>query len=141
MKIEIHAVPVTKGEHRYLRIMSPVRVVNSVDGGFVYADLMALWDTGATNTCISMSVAKAMGIPLDDPSPISKMKATVQSRRCQFVMEFPVHGSSETFVKEALAVPGMQTELIIGMDVISRGVTTITPDGSGGVNFCFEMKE
>lgn len=72
MKIKIHATPFKRDGRSYLQILSPVRVANPVSGGEMFADLTALWDTGAT---------------------------------------------------------------------ISKGVTTITPDGSGGVNFCFEMKE
>lgn len=139
MEIKIHATPFKRDGRSYLQILSPVRVVNPVHGGEMFADLTALWDTGATNTCIPMKVAVAMGIPLTEQSAVTKMKTNAPSRRCQFYLEFPT--GDRIFVREAIAVPSMQAQFVIGMDVISKGVTTITPDGSGGVNFCFEMKE
>lgn len=137
MEIKIHAMPLEKDGHKYLRILSPVRVSNPVPGGTVYADFTALWDTGATNTCIPFKAAEALHISLGELSPVTKMKAAVPSRRCQFYLEFP--GAGRIFVKEALAVHGMQADFIIGMDVMRHGRTTIEPDGEGGVRFTFSI--
>jgi hypothetical protein len=139
MKVEVHAVPVEKNGHKYLRIESPVRVAYPVNGGTVWADVLALWDTGATNTCIPMKVAVAMGIQLEEPASLKRIKSVEQSRRCQFYLQFP--DGSMTFVKEALAVPKMQSQFVIGMDVMSRGEVNIKPDSNGGVHFTFELPE
>ena len=137
MEIKIHAVPIEKDGHKYLRIELPVRVAYPVNGGTVWADVLALWDTGATNSCIPMSVAAKMGIQLEEPASLKRIKSVEQSRRCQFYLQFP--DGSMIFVKEALAVPNMQSQFVIGMDVISRGVTNIEPDGEGGVKFSFTL--
>jgi len=137
MEVKIHAVPIEKDGHKYLRITSPVRVAYPVPTGTVYADVMALWDTGATNTSIPMDVAAAMGLPLGEPSTVKKIKTTLAARRCQLYIQF--HDGSKIFVKEALAVPKMQAQFIIGMDVISKGTTAIKPDGEGGVHFTFTL--
>lgn len=137
MEIKIHAVPTERGGRKYLRILSPVRAVNPVPGGTAYADMTALWDTGATNTCIPLTVAMKMGIPLGELSPVTKMKSAVPSRRCQFYLEFP--GAGRIFISDGLAVHNMQAEFVIGMDVIRRGRTTIEPDGEGGVRFTFSI--
>ena len=137
MKIEIHAVPIVKDGHKYLRIKSPVRVNHRVADGTVFADVKAVWDTGATNTSIPMDVAVAMGIPLGEPSAVTRMKSTEPARFCQFYLEFP--DGTEIFVEEALALPKMKPQFIIGMDVIRKGVMTIEPDGQDGVYFTFTL--
>ena len=138
MRIEIHAVPFVQEGHSFLRVQSPVEVVLPTGpNSHKRVKVMALWDTGATNTCIPMKLAEAMGIPLGDPSPVDKMKTTEQALYCKFWIEFPT--GEAVLVEEALAVPNMKAKFIIGMDVISKGVTTITPDGNGGVHFTFEI--
>ena len=137
MEIKIHATPFKRDGRSYLQILSPVRVVNPVFGGEMFADLTSLWDTGATNTCIPMKVAVAMGIPLTEQSAVIKMKTNAPSRRCQFYLEFPT--GDRIFVREAIAVPSMQSQFVIGMDVISKGVMTIEPDGQDGVYFTFTL--
>ena len=137
MEIKIHATPIEQDGRSYLQILSPVRVVNPVVGGEMFADLIALWDTGATNTCIPMKVAEALGIQPGAPTAVVRMKTTVTSHRCQFYLDFPT--GDRIFVKDALALPKMQAQFVIGMDVMSKGVTTIEPDGQDGVRFTFTL--
>jgi hypothetical protein len=139
MKIEIHAVPAEQDGHGFLRVKSQVAIIHPTEPGRHKQKVVtAIWDTGATNTCIPMKLALAMGIPLGEPSPLSKMRAVEeQSRFCQFWIVFP--DGKPIFVKDALAVPGMQPQFIIGMDIIGKGRTTIEPDGSGGVHFTFTI--
>ena len=136
MRIEIHAVPVEQDGHKFLRIKQPVTLTNYTGPTTQKRiRIKAIWDTGATNTCIPLKLAAAMGIKLGEPSPLAKIRKVEQSFFCQLNLEFP---TGETiFVPEALAVENMKPELVIGMDVISKGVTTIEPDGSGGVHFTF----
>lgn len=137
MEVKVNAVPIVDNGHKYLRIKSPVRVNHRVAGGTVWAEVKAVWDTGATNTSIPMDLAVAMGIPLGEPSTVTRMKSTEPARFCQFYLEFP--DGTEIFVEEALALPKMKPQFIIGMDVIRKGVTTIEPDGEDGVRFTFRM--
>lgn len=137
MEIKIHATPIEQDGRGYLQILSPVRAVNPVAGGEMFADLMALWDTGATNTCIPMKVAEALGIQPGAPTAVDRMMSTVTSHRCQFYLDFPT--GDRIFVKDALALPKMQAQFVIGMDIIGKGCMTIEPDGSGGVHFTFTI--
>ena len=138
MEIKIHAVPFTQEGHSFLQVLLPVEVVLPTGpSSHKRVRVNALWDTGATHTCIPMKLAVAMGIPLGDPTPVDKIKTTEQSRYCQFWIEFPTGES--LFVNEAVAVPNMRAKFVIGMDIISRGRTTIEPDGEGGVHFTFSI--
>lgn len=134
----IHAVPFKQDGYSFLQVLSPVQVVLPIgQDQHRRVKVNALWDTGATNTCIPMKLAVAMGIPLGEATPLTRMRTTDQSYYCQFWIEFPT--GEAVFVPEAVAVPDMRAKFIIGMDVISRGRTTIEPDGEGGVNFTFDM--
>ena len=138
MKIEIHAVPVGQDGHGFLRVKSPVAIIHPTGSDSYKQKLVtAIWDTGSTNTCIPMQTAVAMGIKIGKPSPLTKMKAVESSFFCQFWLQF--QNGDAIFVPDALAVTNMQTPCVIGMDVISKGVTTIEPDGNGGVNFTFTL--
>lgn len=136
MRIEIHAVPLTQEGHSFLQVLSPVEVVLPTGpDSHKRVRVKALWDTGATHTCIPMKLAVAMGIPLGEPTPVDKMKTTEQSRYCKLWLQFPT--GEALFVPEAVAVPNMRAKFVIGMDVISKGTTTIEPDGNGGVRFTY----
>lgn len=138
MRMEIHAVPFKQDGYSFLQVLSPVQVVLPISQDqHRRVKVNALWDTGATNTCIPMKLAVAMGIPLGEATPLTRMRTTDQSYYCQFWIEFPT--GEAVFVPEAVAVPDMRAKFIIGMDVISRGRTTIEPDGEGGVNFTFSI--
>lgn len=133
----IHAVPFKQDGYSFLQVLSPVQVVLPIgQDQHRRVKVNALWDTGATNTCIPMKLAVAMGIPLGEATPLTRMRTTDQSYYCQFWIEFPT--GEAVFVPEAVAVPDMRAKFIIGMDVIRRGRTTIEPDGSGGVVFTFK---
>lgn len=138
MEIKILATPTEEGGRKFLRIESPVTIILPTGpNSYRKVETVALWDTGATNTCIPMKTAQAMGIPLGKPAPVRKIKSTDLSRYCQFYLHFP--DGSDLFIPEALAVPKMQSRLVIGMDVIRHGMTTIEPDGHDGVVFTFTL--
>ena len=134
----IHAVPFKQDGYSFLQVLSPVQVVLPIgQDQHRRVKVNALWDTGATNTCIQMKLAVAMGIPLGEATPLTRMRTTDQSYYCQFWIEFPT--GEAVFVPEAVAVPDMRAKFIIGMDVIRRGRTTIETDGAGGVVFTFSI--
>ena len=138
MRMVIHAVPFKQDGYSFLQVLSPVQVVLPIgQDQHRRVKVNALWDTGATNTCIPMKLAVAMGIPLGEATPLTRMKTTDQSYYCQFWIEVPT--GEAVFVPEAVAVPDMRAKFVIGMDVIRRGRTTIEPDGEGGVNFTFSI--
>ena len=138
MEIKIHATPTVEGGRKFLRIESPVTIILPTGpDSYRKVDTVALWDTGATNTCIPMKTALAMGIPLGEPAPVRRMVSTEPSRFCQFYLHFPDGG--DLFIPEALAVPKMQSRFVIGMDVMRHGKVNIEPDGQDGVDFTFTL--
>lgn len=138
MKVQINAKPFGLEGRQFLQIKSPVSVIHPIGSGQInIMQTEALWDTGATNTCIPMKKAIELGIPLGEEVPVLKRRTTEPSRYCQFYLQLPT--GDVIFVPEALAMPKMQARFIIGMDVISKGRMTIEPDGSGGVRFTFSV--
>ena len=139
MQIKIHAVPLQSEDgHKFIRVMSPVDIINPIaPDNIQIRRVMALWDTGATNTSIPMETATALGLRLGDECGIRTAAANKSARWCKFFLGFP--DGTVVGIAEGTAMAGMTTQLIIGMDVMSKGVTTIEPDGSGGVNFTFTL--
>jgi len=135
MKVSFNAKPYRENNHDYLRIRSQV-VVQNVLPGYPRREVTALWDTGATNTYIPMDLARRLEFPLGDDCNVSFSTADTPARFCRFNLRFP---DGIISVTEGVAVPGLTEELIIGMDVMRRGHTTIEPDGEGGVNFTFSI--
>lgn len=135
MKVSINAKPFHEDGHDYLRIMSQTVVMN-VKPGYPRREVTALWDTGATNTYIPMDVAKRLELPLGDECYVSFSTADTPARFCRFNLRFP---DGIISVTNGVAVPDMTDQLIIGMDIIGKGRTTIEPDGNGGVNFTFTL--
>ena len=135
MEVTINAKPYQENERDYLRIMSQAVVMN-VKPGYPRREVMALWDTGATNTYIPMDVAKRLELPLGDECRVSFSTADTPSRFCRFNLRFP---DGIISVTDGVAVPGMTEQLIIGTDVMRHGVVNIHPDGNGGVHFTFTL--
>lgn len=89
-------------------------------------ELKALWDTGAVPTCISESLARKMGLkPVDSQEaigannePFDAKVYCIKLRMGNFVIPFI----------QVLGLPmdGSGHDLIIGMDVISRGDMCLT---------------
>jgi len=138
MEIKIHAVPYEKEGHKMLRVECDAAILFPTSPGLAnMKQTRALWDTGATNTCIPMKTAVAMGIPLGDEIPMRMGSAVGRARFCKFLIQLPTGDIIP--ISEGAAVPNMQTGLIIGMDVMRHGHTTIEPDGDGGVRFTFSI--
>lgn len=146
MRIEIHAVPFKQDGYSFLQVLSPVKVLSPVQVVLPIGQdqhrrvkVNALWDTGATNTCIPMKLAVAMGIPLGEATPLTRMRTTDQSYYCQFWIEFPT--GEAVFVPEAVAVPDMRAKFIIGMELIRYGTMLLEPMGDGAFRFTFSVKK
>ena len=139
MRIEVNATPIVKDGHELLRITSDILIISKAgQDGYKRKAVKALWDTGATNTSIPMETATAMGIQLGDECPVTAGTAVSRSNFCKFFLQFP---SGEVVpVRDGMAVPGMRAPLVIGMDIIGKGVSSIVPDGNGGVRFSFEIR-
>ena len=137
MQIKVHAQAIEHDGQKFIRIKSDVEIVH-ITGPTSHRlkRTRGIWDTGCTHTSIPLSTAKALGLTLGEEVPALTVSSVGKSYPCQFLLHFPNIGVIQ--VTEGLAVEDMKTSLLIGMDVMSRGVTTIEPDGGGGVVFTFE---
>lgn len=139
MQIVINARPeVDKKGRRFLKVTSPVDIINPAKrDGVNVKQVEALWDTGATHTSIPMETAVELGLPFGDDTKTEMGVSVSASRYCSFYLRF--HDGSVMRIPCGVAVPGSRRPLVIGMDVISLGVTTIEPDGKDGVVFTFRI--
>jgi predicted aspartyl protease len=128
--------------HTQVGIFSPVTQEEAERSKLQMVQGTALWDTGATNTVITKSVADGLGI-----KPIGK--ATVHH----------ANGESETDVylvniglPNTVVIPGVRVtegkltgaDVLIGMDIISLGDFAITHKNEHGgttLSFCIPSVE
>ena len=140
MLLDIVAHPIESNGHEYLKIRSAIDLcVFHSPTQIKVRPLKALWDTGATNTCIPMDPALKMGIPLREETIMHLDTVEQPSRFRSFYLRFS--DEHYEFVRDGVAISGSKNRLVIGMDVMKRGMTTITPDGKGGVCFTFEIND
>lgn len=140
MLIEIDVQPLERDEHEFLRIRSEVDICIFLTPTRVKSrKLKALWDTGATNTCIPMELTEKMGIPLREETIMQLGTVTQPSRYCSFYLLFA--DGHFMFIHDGVAVPGLRNQLVIGMDVMKHGKTTIVPHGENGVRFTIEISD
>jgi hypothetical protein len=140
MFIDIVANPVEFEGYEYLRIRSEVELCFFISSTQVkMRRLKALWDTGATNTCIPMELAVTMNIPLRGETTMQLGTVDQPSRFCSFCLRFP--GEHYEYVRDGVAVPGSRNQLVIGMDIMKRGKSTIIPNEQGGVHFTFTISD
>ena len=140
MLIDIDVLPVVSSRHEFLRIRSEVDICIFLTQTCVKSrKLKALWDTGATNTCIPMELAEEMGIPLREETVMQLGTVTQPSRYCSFYLRFS--DRHYVLIRDGVAVPGSRNKLVIGMDLMRLGTTTIIPNEQNGVRFTFEIIE
>lgn len=85
----------------------------------VYTSQNAMWDTGATNTLISPKIVKALGLKPFGKSGISSANGIVETNTYLVHVGIP-SGSVVTNIL-ALEDENDDYEVVIGMDIISRG--------------------
>ncbi len=138
MELEINAMPYAKKGHKMIRIEQDVEVLSVDSSGFVRkVRARALWDTGATNTYIPLKTAELLGIRLRDSVPVRMGSSSGEARFCSFFLCFPT--GDVIPIEEGVAIPGMKTDLIIGMDFMRQGVVTMRPNKQEGVIFTFTL--
>lgn len=140
MLIDIDVNPIVSGRHEFLRIRSEVDICVFLSPTQAKSrTLKTLWDIGATNTCISMELAVKMGIPLREETFMQLGTVTQPSRYCSFYLRFS--DNHYVFIRDGVAVPDSRNKLVIGMDLMRLGTTTIKPNRQNGVRFTFEISE
>ena len=91
-------------------------------------EIVAVWDTGATNTCISMSVVEKLGAI---PEAMHPMETPNDSRLAGVYFADIILPNDVVFTDlQILDAKIKGIDMLIGMDIIARGVFAIThPDG------------
>lgn len=101
------------------KICPPVDFANGEMPSKVYTSQNAMWDTGATNTLISPRIVKALGLKPFGKSGISSANGIVETNTYLVHVGIP-SGSVVTNIL-ALEDENDDYEVVIGMDIISRG--------------------
>lgn len=101
------------------KICPPVDFANGEMPSKVYTSQNAMWDTGATNTLISPKIVKALGLKPFGKSGISSANGIVETNTYLVHVGIP-SGSVVTNIL-ALEDENDDYEVVIGMDIISRG--------------------
>ena len=107
----------------------PVRILN----GAKPANALALWDTGATISCISKNAVKVLGITdLQDAMMVSASE-TVKTKSCHVSILFPGTVYFKNVKVLVLPEDPIDHDVIIGMDIIKNGDFAITNYGTKSV--------
>lgn len=106
-------------------IITPCRIGRPFSTENASAEVNALWDTGATCTCISEDLANAIGLLPDDETELTvgdnrKVKSRVYSVQLN-MGDFVV-----PYIRVNSLPPNRTHDVIIGMDIISMGDLTIS---------------
>jgi hypothetical protein len=99
--------------------------------------LRALWDTGASSSVISAGVAKRLGFISVDTKGMTGIGGTILSERYYLSITLP-NGVTLPVVKVAEWGGSLGFDLLIGMDIISRGNFSIVNDW-GRTVFTFKV--
>jgi hypothetical protein len=86
-----------------------------------------------------MELAEKMGIPLREETVMQLGTVTQLSRYCSFYLRFS--DRHYVLIRDGVAVPGSRNKLVIGMDLMRLGTTTIIPNEQNGARFTFEISE
>ena len=119
------------------RLVTPVDVSACVDGSPLFR-MDAIWDTGATTSCISEPIARKMGLlPIEKGVGVS---TTGQTDISYYLVDVSI---SPTVRVPNLKVGGFPMEnhdgdFIVGMDIISKGKLCVESKG-GATGFSFEF--
>ncbi len=98
----------------------------SIPGQTANAKILAIWDTGATGTCVTTKVVKALGLIPTGQSLVSTANGTAMQNTYSINVRLPNNITVENIV--ATEVPGLHggAESLIGMDIIALGDFSIT---------------
>lgn len=111
-------------------------VSNGEMPAMVYMSQNAMWDTGATNTLISSKIVKTLGLKPFGESGISSANGIIETNTYLVHVGIPT-GSVVTNVL-ALEDENDDYEVVIGMDIISRGDFVFT-NHEGHSTFSFRI--
>ena len=138
-----------RGRIRDRRILIPVGIRTFADDpatapGFTFHEFTALVDTGASRTCISQNVVDRVGLLGRGQIPVGNVKRTEMHET--FLFYVGVWPSTEDQTPSAvfgvgdeiLGIDGGDSrfyDVLLGMDILSRGTFKLDLDGSFEIGF------
>lgn len=123
-------------------IVSECRICPAVDfkkgeiPSKVYTSQKAVWDTGATSTLISSKIVKELGLQVYGKSGFSSANGVVETNVYEIHLGVPPAGVVCNVL--ALEKDNEDYEVVIGMDVISKGDFTFS-NYEGHSTFSFRL--
>ena len=122
------------------RICPPVDFSSGKTPSKVYTSPNAMWDTGATNTLISSKIVKFLDLKPFGRSGISSANGVIEANTYLIHLGIP----SGCVITNILAIEddNEDYEVVIGMDIISRGDFAFTnKDGHSTFSFRIPSQE
>lgn len=98
----------------------------------------AVWDTGATHTCISHGVVQALSLPVSGKRPVKGVNSSGVASTYFVDLLLP---SQVTVSEVEVAAVDVGCDVLIGMDVISLGDLTICNHGVTEFSFSIPAHE
>jgi len=92
----------------------------------------AVWDTGATHSCISHAVVKALNLPATGKRPVKGVNSSGVANTYFVDLLLP---SQVTVAQVEVAAVEVGCDILIGMDIICLGDLTICNHGSTSFSF------
>lgn len=126
-----------------LTLKSPVRVAKWRDKlssePVEWVDAVAKWDTGADHTSITSSLCRKLGLRIMGQIPVTSMTGTIQAMLSVVLVDLWLNGTFiPTWVVVVDVAPGGDFDVLIGMDIITKGDLLISTDyAEGSINFTF----
>jgi predicted aspartyl protease len=108
------------------RILIPCIIDKPKTGTPVSGTVLALWDTGATTTCISEKLVQKLGLAPDDIMDLKMADSSIHTSNV-YSVQITMGKFTIPFIR-VCDLPMINTghDVIIGMDVMNRGDLSIT---------------
>lgn len=124
------------------RIVSTVKIASDGSGMVSSAEVRCLWDTGASFSLLSKSVADCLGLePSDDIIPARGPFGASRVLGCKYAYVFLVLGAIPVRVRVAIDERPCSEDdcpLVLGLDFITKGDFALTHDGQQLMfSFCY----
>jgi Aspartyl protease len=121
-------------------LITPVQIrpAKQLYGDSAGQQFNAIWDTGATHSCISHAVVKALKLPASGKRPVKGVNSSGVASTYFVDLLLP---SSVTVAQVEVAAVDVGCDILIGMDVISLGDFTICNHGVTEFSFSIPAHE
>ena len=119
-------------------IATPITVANPQEEDKIIRHCTAIWDTGATSSMISQSIARKLNLQPDGKTRISGVHGIEDAAVYHVDLRFN-NGFTIPDVRVSEASDNGGFDVLIGMDIISRGELRICGWQQKYLQVCFQM--